>query len=127
MPIAIGLFGLADIMANLERPREQPTIKTAGLKGLWPSRSEFRQGTPAAVRGTLLGSALGILPGGGAVLASFASYALERRIAATRSGSARRGRGWRGRGVQCWRADLVHPDANARPAVSVVMALMIGA
>ncbi|MBN9038316.1 MAG: tripartite tricarboxylate transporter permease [Rhizobiales bacterium] len=130
VPIAIGLFGLADIMANLERPREQPTIKTAGLKGLWPSRSEFRQGTPAAVRGTLLGSALGILPGGGAVLASFASYALERRIAAN---PQRFGKG----AVEGLAGPEAANNAGAQTSFipmltlglpsNVVMALMIGA
>jgi TctA family transporter len=80
VPIAIGLFGLADLMANLEKPREQAKLKSTGLRALWPDRNDFRQGGPAAVRGTLVGSALGILPGGGAVLASFASYAVERRL-----------------------------------------------
>jgi TctA family transporter len=130
VPIAIGLFGLADIMANLERPREQPTIKTAGLKGLWPSRSEFRRGTPAAFRGTLLGSALGILPGGGAVLSSFASYALERRIS---SNPQRFGNG----AVEGLAGPEAANNAGAQTSFipmltlglpsNVVMALMIGA
>jgi putative tricarboxylic transport membrane protein len=81
VPIAIGLFGIADMMANLEKPRAQAKLKSTGMRDLWPTRQDFRQGAPAALRGTLVGSALGILPGGGAVLASFASYAIERRVA----------------------------------------------
>ena len=80
VPIAIGLFGIADVIANLERPRPQAKLNSAGLRSLWPNKSDFKKGTPAALRGTLVGSALGILPGGGAVLASFASYAVERRL-----------------------------------------------
>lgn len=83
VPVAIGLFGLADIIVNLEKPRPQATLTSTGFRSLWPSRQDFRSGTPAALRGTALGSFLGILPGGGAVLSSFASYAFEKRISRT--------------------------------------------
>jgi putative tricarboxylic transport membrane protein len=49
------------------------------LGKLWPTREEFRRAAPAVIRGTLLGSLLGVLPGGGAALASFAAYALEKK------------------------------------------------
>jgi TctA family transporter len=77
--IAMGLFGVADILVNLEQtlaPR-----MTAVIGRLWPTKEEFRRAAPASVRGTLIGAFAGILPGGGAVVASFASYAVEKKIA----------------------------------------------
>ncbi|OFV90004.1 MAG: hypothetical protein A3J75_06880 [Acidobacteria bacterium RBG_16_68_9] len=79
--IAMGLFGLAEVITNLE-VRERREIFTAGVKGLWPSRQDLRDSWKAILRGTALGSALGILPGGGALISSFASYTLEKRLAA---------------------------------------------
>lgn len=75
--MAMGLFGVADILTNLERI-EVPRL-TAVLGKLWPTREEFRHAAPAVIRGTVLGSLLGVLPGGGAALASFAAYALEKK------------------------------------------------
>ncbi|BBK32301.1 TctA family transporter [Stella humosa] len=77
--IAMGLFGVADILVNLER-QHAPAL-TAVIGRLWPTKAEFRQAAPAAVRGTILGSLVGVLPGGSAALAAFASYALEKKIA----------------------------------------------
>ncbi len=79
--IAMGLFGVADILVNLERT-EVPRL-TAVLGSLWPTREEFRRSAPASVRGTVLGSFLGVLPGGGAAIASFAAYALEKKVSRT--------------------------------------------
>ncbi len=78
--VAMGIFGLAEIMANLEQ-RERRVQVTDKVGPLYPSRREFRESWPASVRGTFLGSILGILPGGGAVLSSFASYTLEKKLA----------------------------------------------
>lgn len=78
--IAMGVFGFAEIVANVEK-REHREVFTDRVGRLWPSRAEFRQAAPAAVRGTLLGSILGVLPGGGALLAAFASYTIEKKIA----------------------------------------------
>lgn len=78
--VAMGLFGLTEIIVNLEHPARQPH-GTAKVSHLWPTRDDFRQAWKAVLRGTGLGSVLGILPGGGALLASFASYTLEKRIA----------------------------------------------
>src|SRR5437764_66288 len=64
--IAMGLFGVADILVNLEKT-EMPRM-TARVGRLWPSREEFRRAAPAAVRGTVLGSLVGVLPGGSAAL-----------------------------------------------------------
>ena len=77
--IAMGLFGIAEIIANLEQSSRRPAGAVVG--SLWPTREEMRRAVPAVVRGTAVGSVLGILPGGGALLSSFAAYALEKRIA----------------------------------------------
>ncbi|MFM2056739.1 MAG: hypothetical protein RLY71_1124 [Pseudomonadota bacterium] len=79
--IAMGVFGFGEIIANLGRPAEHREIYTRDVHGLWPTKEDFRQAAPAVLRGTLLGSVLGVLPGGGALLSSFASYALEKKIA----------------------------------------------
>ena len=77
--LAMGLFGVSEIVLNLEKPemREGAVAKRGRL---WLTREEWRYATPAAIRGTVLGTVLGVLPGGGATLSSFASYMLERRI-----------------------------------------------
>ncbi|MDY3331413.1 MAG: tripartite tricarboxylate transporter permease [Pelistega sp.] len=77
--VAMGVFGLAEIMNNLAQ-REQRVDITDKLGSLYPNRQEFKEAAPAIVRGTALGSALGILPGGGAVLSAFASYTLEKKL-----------------------------------------------
>jgi TctA family transporter len=76
--LAMGLFGVADILVNLERSAV-PRL-TEGVGRLWPTGEELRRAGPAAMRGTVLGSLLGVLPGGGAILSSFASYALEKKL-----------------------------------------------
>ncbi|MGE5118062.1 MAG: tripartite tricarboxylate transporter permease [Betaproteobacteria bacterium] len=83
--IAMGVFGFGEIVANLGAPAAQREIFTHAVKGLWPTRQEARQAAPAVLRGTALGSILGVLPGGGALLSSFASYTLEKRLARDRS------------------------------------------
>ena len=79
VPVAMGLFGFAEIMSNLDRGGDQPTI-TARITSLWPNREEIRRAIPAVLRGTSIGSFLGLLPGGGAVLSSFAAYTLEKKV-----------------------------------------------
>ena len=77
--IAMGLFAFADIISNVgEKTRGSPSLHA--ITSLWPSREELRQAAPAAARGTALGSILGMLPGGGAVLSSFAAYSLEKQV-----------------------------------------------
>jgi len=78
VPLAMGLFGLAEILSNLDRRSDKRTAATV-ISSLWPSRAEIRRAAPAVVRGTMIGALLGILPGGGAVLASFAAYTLEKK------------------------------------------------
>lgn len=79
--VAMGMFGIAEIIRSLEL-REKREVFTSHLSGLWPTRQDLRASWKAILRGTGLGSLLGILPGGTAVLASFASYTLEKRMAA---------------------------------------------
>jgi len=78
--VAMGLFGFAEIITNLESTEKREIVATK-VKGLWLTKEQFRQAWPAVLRGTGLGSVLGVLPGGGAMLSSFASYTLEKKIA----------------------------------------------
>jgi TctA family transporter len=78
--IAMGVFGFGEIIMNLGRPAEHREVFTKDVKGLWPTRKDFQEAWPSVVRGTALGSILGILPGGGALLSSFAAYTLEKKI-----------------------------------------------
>jgi len=77
--IAMGIFGFGEIIMNLARPAEHREVFTKDVKGLWPTFEDFKQAYPAVLRGTALGSILGVLPGGGALLASFAAYTLEKK------------------------------------------------
>jgi putative tricarboxylic transport membrane protein len=79
--IAMGVFGFGEIISNLGKPAEHREVFTKDVKGLWPTREDFRQAWPAVLRGTSLGSILGVLPGGGALLASFAAYTVEKKMA----------------------------------------------
>lgn len=78
--IAMGVFGFGEIIANLGQPAESREVFTKEVKGLWPTREDFHDAWPAVLRGTALGSVLGVLPGGGALLAAFASYTLEKKV-----------------------------------------------
>jgi putative tricarboxylic transport membrane protein len=77
--IAMGIFGFGEIIANLGQPEEEREVFTKDVKGLWPTKQDFLDAWPAVLRGTALGSMLGVLPGGGALLASFAAYTLEKK------------------------------------------------
>ena len=78
--VAMGVFGYGEIITNLAKLGEDREVFTAKVQGLMPTREDFHQRMPAVLRGTALGSVLGVLPGGGAVLASFAAYTLEKKI-----------------------------------------------
>lgn len=78
--MTMGLFAFAEIAVNLERTAG-PGIVADRISSLWITWQEFKQSFPAALRGTAVGSILGILPGGGATLSSFASYTLEKKLA----------------------------------------------
>jgi len=77
--IAMGIFGVAEIVVNLQQETSR-TLVVKKVTGLMPSREDVRRIIGPILRGTALGSLLGILPGGGAMLASFASYSLEKKI-----------------------------------------------
>ena len=77
--IAMGVFGYGEIIANLSRPEEDREVFTAKVQGLFPTAQDFKRMFPAVLRGTTLGSALGILPGGGALLSAFAAYTIEKK------------------------------------------------
>jgi len=77
--IAMGVFGYGEIIANLSRPDDEREVFTAKVSGLFPTKDDFKRMVPAVLRGTALGSALGILPGGGALLAAFAAYTIEKK------------------------------------------------
>jgi len=78
--IAMGVFGYGEIIANLAKPEEEREVFADRVGGLMPTAEDFKRMVPAVLRGTALGSALGILPGGGAVLSAFAAYTIEKKI-----------------------------------------------
>jgi TctA family transporter len=80
--IAVGVFAFGEIISNLEQVESREAFR-AHISRLWPNREEFRAMTPAILRGTAIGSAIGVLPGAGLSLASFFAYSLEKKISRT--------------------------------------------
>ena len=78
-PLSMGLFGIAEVLVNLESTATTSLVKSR-IKNLLPSKSDWMKAKWAILRGTLIGFFLGILPGGGPVLSSFIAYAIEKRI-----------------------------------------------
>jgi putative tricarboxylic transport membrane protein len=79
IPVIMGLYGVAEVLINVERGLKR-TIAGGRIKDILPSREDWRRSAAPIARGTLVGSALGTLPGAGVVLASFLAYTLERRV-----------------------------------------------
>jgi putative tricarboxylic transport membrane protein len=79
IPVVMGLFGVAEVLTSLEGANRRDVFK-ASLSGLFPGRQDWKDSAGAIARGSVLGFLLGILPGGGAVLASFVSYAVEKKV-----------------------------------------------
>ncbi len=77
--VAVGVFGVAEILRNLEDEKTR-TLLVKKIENLWLTKDDFRRIVNPVLRGTALGSLLGVLPGGGHVLAAFASYSLEKKI-----------------------------------------------
>jgi len=77
--LAMGVFGYGEIISNLGKSEEHREVFTAKVTGLMPTKEDFKRMAPAILRGTALGSALGILPGGGALLSAFAAYTIEKK------------------------------------------------
>ncbi|GAB3537661.1 tripartite tricarboxylate transporter permease [Arthrobacter tecti] len=80
VPVAMGLFGVGEILYNLEE-RHRAASAPAKVANVWPSRADLRQSSGAIGRGSVLGFFLGILPGGGATISSMAAYAVEKKRA----------------------------------------------
>src|SRR5881396_156482 len=111
--VAMGMFGTAEIVANLEL-KDKREIFTKDVKNLWPTREDFKRAWAPVMRGTALGSFLGILPGGGALLASFGAYTMEKKVSRHPEQFGKGAiEGGAGVGQQRRRPDLVHPDADA--------------
>jgi TctA family transporter len=127
--VAMGMFGLAEIIANLEQKGDREVF-TGKVTHLWPTKEDFKRIWAPILRGTFLGSALGILPGGGALLASFGAYTLEKKIS---KNSAQFGKG----AIEGVAAPEAANNAGAQTSFiplltlgipsNAVMALMIGA
>lgn len=77
--VAVGVFAFADIASTLDQ-KDQRDVSTQPITSLWPTKEDFKRMWPAMLRGTALGSAVGLLPGAGPAVASFGSYALEKKI-----------------------------------------------
>jgi TctA family transporter len=77
--IAMGVFGYGEIIANLAKTEDKREVFTGKVTGLFPTKEDFKNMVPAVLRGTAIGSMLGILPGGGALLAAFAAYTIEKK------------------------------------------------
>lgn len=128
--VAMGMFGLGEVINNLASNETTRSAVKAGFRNMLPTWAEFRQIGPPVVRGTALGTILGLLPGGGALLSSFASYAVEKKVAADPS---RFGRG----AIEGVAGPESANNAGAQTSFipmltlgipsNVVMALMIGA
>ncbi len=79
LAIAMGVFGYGEIIQNLSHPDEKREVFTGKVSGILPTGEDFKRMIPAVLRGTTLGSALGILPGGGALLSAFTAYTIEKK------------------------------------------------
>lgn len=82
VPVVMGLFGVGEILINLEQPMAYSILKTK-ISGLFPTAKDWAASIKPILRGTFIGYFLGILPGGGSVISSFISYAIEKRISKT--------------------------------------------
>ncbi|MDH4450850.1 MAG: tripartite tricarboxylate transporter permease [Rhodoferax sp.] len=130
--IAMGVFGYGEIISNLAKSAGEREVFSASLSGLLPTKQDFKDMVPAVLRGTALGSLLGILPGGGAVMAAFAAYTLEKKTK-LRSGEVPFGKG-NIRGVAAPEAaNNAGSQTSFIPLLTLgippnaVMALMVGA
>lgn len=77
--VAMGLFGITEVLCNVEAPEIRDIFKTA-LKGLLPTREDWQRCWASVVRGSILGFFIGVLPGGGPIISSFGAYAVEKRL-----------------------------------------------
>jgi putative tricarboxylic transport membrane protein len=80
VPLVMGLFGVSEVLLNVEEKISQRDIFKTGLKGLLPTLRDWKESIWPIIRGSVLGFFLGILPGGGAVISSFVSYGVEKKV-----------------------------------------------
>lgn len=80
IPVVMGVFGIAEVLSNIGEEGEKSIIGRAKFKSLFPTLQDWKESLAPIFRGTFLGFFLGILPGGGSIIASFASYAVEKRV-----------------------------------------------
>ncbi|MBK7082675.1 MAG: tripartite tricarboxylate transporter permease [Betaproteobacteria bacterium] len=127
--VAMGVFGLGEIIANLQTEKTR-SVALSRITGLLPSRDDLKRIVAPILRGTALGSSLGILPGGGAMLSSFAAYSLEKKAS---KNSAQFGKGAIEGVAAPEAANNAGAQASFIPMLTLgipsnpVMALMIGA
>ncbi len=119
--VGMGVFGFGEILRNLEQTGSRDIVQSK-ITGLMPTLPDLKASAGAIGRGTIIGSLLGILPGGGAIIASFAAYTFEKKMSKTSRAlrpRRHRRRGRAGKRQQRGGADLVHSAAHARhPAES---------
>ena len=80
VPVVMGLFGISEVLLNIENLGEQRAVMKTTFRHLFPTREDWRRSAVPIGRGTLIGFFLGILPGGGSLISSFVSYAAEKRF-----------------------------------------------
>ena len=81
IPMAMGLFGISEVLSNIDRDLDSPRdVLETRIRNLWPSLRDWREAKWPILRGTGVGFCLGMLPGAGAILSTFISYAIEKRI-----------------------------------------------
>jgi putative tricarboxylic transport membrane protein len=80
IPVVMGLFGVAEILSNLEKPARDVQVFEARTSELLPTKQDWKDSSGSIARGSVMGFLVGLLPGAGGVLPSFFSYAMERRI-----------------------------------------------
>jgi putative tricarboxylic transport membrane protein len=80
--VAMGLFGIGEVLRNMEAPEVREVFRTS-FRGLLPTREDWRRCWASVARGSVLGFFIGILPGGGAIISSFIAYAVEKRVSKT--------------------------------------------
>jgi len=83
VPFVMGLFGISEVLLGLERSIEQQSVVRQSMKELFPTLQDWKRCTWPIIRGSIMGFFLGVLPGGGVVLASFVSYSIEKAISKT--------------------------------------------
>ena len=86
VPLAMGLFGISEMLYLAEKSMTNPAIIKTRFRELWPTREEWQRAIPATLRGSAVGLAMGLLPGPSSTLASFTAFGIEKRIAKSNSG-----------------------------------------